>query len=213
MVIILVQLKKKFSTDAIIEKTKAQMNRVIIDVNNHANRDIELINDCTKRTRALLNDADKKMESFRQATQILRDTIAEAEKVGASGKKKVVVHEERLPDIPPVGKKTTNNPYIDPNAAYQVRNFTNNEMQGSLFDNEVEDSILKDETKITPEGAAYKEVPLIITKIYDDNPTQKSNKSLSEKVEKLFREGMKVEDIATELSCPTSEVEFIIDML
>ena len=56
MIVILIRFKKLFSTDAIIEKTKAQMNRVIMDVNNNANRDLELINESVensflKRTR------------------------------------------------------------------------------------------------------------------------------------------------------------------
>ena len=45
MIVILIRFKKLFSTDAIIDKTKSQMNRVIMDVNNNTNRDIELINE------------------------------------------------------------------------------------------------------------------------------------------------------------------------
>ena len=37
--------------------------------------------------------------------------------------------------------------------------------------------------------------------------------SLKDKVEKLFNQGMQVDAIADELSCPVSEVQFIIDML
>ena len=33
-----------------------------------------------------------------------------------------------------------------------------------------------------------------------------------DKVERLFNQGMQIEDIAAELSCSTSEVQFIIDM-
>ena len=213
MSVILIRFKKLFSTDSIIEKTKNQMNRVIIDVNSNANRDIELINEATKRTRALLNDSDKKMENFREATQRLRDMIAEAEKVtNNSGKKLVYVNEERLPDIKPVGKKNNTNGYINPDSSYRINSFSSTENQKSLFD-DVDTGILTDETIITPEGAAYKEVPLIITKIYDDTKTAKSNKPLKERVEKLFHEGMKVEDIAVELSCSISEVQFIIEML
>ena len=76
---------------------------------------------------------------------------------------------------------------------------------------------MKDETVVTPDGAAYKEVPLIVTKVYDDSKdavkNQNTNSSLKEKVEKLFNQGMQVDDIAQELSCPASEVQFIIDML
>ena len=223
MIVILIRFKKLFSTDSIIDKTKSQMNRVIMDVNNNANRDLELINESSRRLRALLNEADKKMENFREATQLLRTTIAEAEKV--------------------VKKKTA----IDPEASFRV-NKNMNFQQGSLFDEVAPEqkSVLKDETIVTPEGAAFKEVPLIITKVYDDKPkkeesqanvsstavkeyppkagasaaalsklstSQKSDSSLQEKVEKLFKQGMQIEDIAVELSCSTSEVQFIIDML
>ena len=204
MIVILIRFKKLFSTDSIIEKTKAQMNRVIMDVNNNANRDIELINESSRRLRALLNEADKKMENFREATQLLRDTIAEAEKSTRKNKK---------------------NFFIDPDSSYSV---TKNapSRQGSLFDDPVEKSIMKDETLVTQDGAAYKEVPLIVTKVYDEkiktkipaqeiqnNVSQNSDRSLKEKVEKLFNQGMQIEDIAAELSCPASEVQFIIDML
>ena len=214
MIIILVRFKKLFSTDSIIDKTKSQMNRVIMDVNNNANRDIELINESSRRLRALLNEADKKMENFKEATQLLRNSIAEAEKTVQKPKKNV---------------------YIDPDASYTV---TKNapSRQGSLFD-ETDDtvpkespkdqkSILKDETVVTQDGAAYKEVPLIITKVYDEKmnivktqqeaktiQSQTSDRNLKDKVEKLFRQGMQIDDIASELSCPASEVQFIIDML
>lgn len=217
MIVILVRFKKLFSTDAIIEKTKSQMNRVIMDVNNNANRDLELINESSRRLRALLNEADKKMESFREATQLLRDTIAEAEKAGRGRSVKTAfVESERFAEIKPVGQKAKKNPYIDPDASYKV-NKPSSIQQGSLFDEPEEKSILKDETVVTPDGAAYKEVPLIVTKVYDDSKdavkNQNPNSSLKEKVEKLFNQGMQVDDIAQELSCPASEVQFIIDML
>ena len=57
-------------------------------------------------------------------------------------------------------------------------------------------------------------MPLIISKVYEDkSANQKSNRSLKENVERLFKQGMQIDDIATELSCSTSEVQFIIDML
>ena len=206
MVVILVRFKNLFSTDSIIEKTKAQMNRVIMDMNNNANRDMELINESSKRLRALLSEGDKKMENFREATQLLRDVIAEAEKTGGGHNQKVTFAEnEKLSEIKPVGQKTKKNPYIDPDASYSI--------QGSLFDDPVEKSIIKDETVVRPDGAAYKEVPLISAKVYDDKPGSSTSSSLAEKVEKLFRQGMQIDDIAVELSCSTSEVQFIIDML
>lgn len=218
MIIILIRFKKLFSTDAIIDKTKSQMNRVIMDVNNNANRDIELINESSRRLRALLNEGDVKMEHFREATQLLRDTIAEAEKANSH-------------------HKETKNIFVDPDASYRLTDKVPAK-QGSLFDDPPvaeSKSILKDETVLTSSGAAYKEVPLIVTKVYDEKPVEKENQqakrtdnpqykaqftapktqsqTLKDKVEKLFKQGMQIDDIAMELSCPSSEVQFIIDML
>jgi len=221
MIVILFKFKKLFSTDSIIEKTKNQMNRMIIDVNNNANRDIELLNESSRRLRSLLNDAEKRMESFREASQLLRDMIAEAEKTaGKKGNKIFYVENERLSDIKTAAQKTKKrNPYIDPDSSYKINNTSGfnkgDDNQRSLFDDvENDNSIMKDETIVTQDGAAYKEVPLIITKVYDDKITanQKKQAPLKDKVEKLFAQGMQIEDIAAELSCSTSEVQFIIDM-
>lgn len=214
MIIILIRFKKLFSTDSIIEKTKAQMNRVIMDVNANANRDMELINEASRRLRALLNEADKKMESFREATQLLQNTIAEAEKSGRQ-------HHTNT------ASRTT----IDPDSTYRVRTVPPaTGVQQSLFDELDKEpekkSIIKDETIVTNDGAAYKEVPVINAASYDEKiaivkrqkeaaeeQKQKSDRSLKDKVERLFNQGMQIEDIAQELSCPVSEVQFIIDML
>lgn len=218
MLVILIKFKKLFSTESIIEKTKSQMNRVIMDVNNNANRDLELINESTRRTKALINEADKKMENFKEATEILRNMIAEAEKVSKKSNKSFIYSDiEGLANIKPVGyKEAYTKKEIDPEATFEI--IQNKEKgQGSLFDEQIEQSssIIKDETKVTADGAAFKEVPLIITKVYDDktNEIKKSSQPLNEKVEKLFRQGMQIDDIAAELSCSISEVQFIIDML
>lgn len=202
MVIILIKFKKLFSTDNIIEKTKKQMNRIVTDVNNNANRDIELINEATKRTKALINEADKKMNNFMEATQRLRDMIAEAEKVSNKSRRNIIVETNSE-------AKQHKNSNINPDSAYVVNK------QPSLFDDLEEKTILKDETIVTSDGAAYKEVPLIITKVFNDKIVDNKipPKALPEKVEKLFKTGMNIEEIAAELSCSISEVAFIIDML
>lgn len=225
LIILLFRFKKLFSTDSIIEKTRNQMNKMISDINNNANRDMELINDCSKRVRALLNESEKKMEQYRQATERLREMIAIAEKMDEEkGYSRVVVENQKVLDIKPVGQRKQDiisqryqeNVKVDPDASYQI-----NQQQGSLFD-DIEDnkkskSILKDETNVTPDGAAYKEVPLIITKIFDEKPvinkTEKMGKQLNENIRKLYNEGLEIEEIAKKLSCSITEVQFIIDML
>lgn len=216
MSIILFKFKKLFSTDSIIEKTRARMNQLISDINRNANTDIELLNESTRRIRSLLKDADEKMTAFNEATQRLREMIAETEKLTNKNRTKKIFVNNSLYDENPLKSSYSDKQkknqyiknYIDPDSSYEIKN---DDGQGTLFDEN--DMILKDETKITPEGAAYKEVPLIITKVYDDNAISENlNNSFNDKVAKLFANGMTVEEIATELKCSTSEVQFIIDM-
>lgn len=218
MIIILFKFKKLFSTDSIIEKTRDRMNKLIADINRNANNDIELLNESTRRIRVLLKDADEKMQSFNEATERLREMIAETEKVSKKSKIKriaesVIYSDAQKKSVQEKIKQKKNVPhektFIDPNSSYEV---TNNESLGALFDEN--DLVLKDETKVTAEGAAYKEVPLIITKVYDDNVALNANSdnSLGTKVSRMYANGMTVEEIALELDCSTSEVQFIIDM-
>ena len=218
MIIILFKFKKLFSTDSIIEKTRDRMNKLIADINRNANNDIELLNESTRRIRVLLKDADEKMQSFNEATERLREMIAETEKVSKKSKIKRIAESAIYSDaqkksVQEKNKQKKNVPhektFIDPNSSYEV---TNNESLGALFDEN--DLVLKDETKVTAEGAAYKEVPLIITKVYDDNVALNANSdnSLGTKVSRMYANGMTVEEIALELDCSTSEVQFIIDM-
>ncbi len=220
MIIILIKFKKLFSTEHIIEKTKKKLNMVINDVNNTTSRSIDLINESSKRTKALMNDADRKMDQFRQATQLLRELIAQVEQIEPKNQNKNLPFKSKNSDYSKP-KQTFNqaylgnkNPYINPNDAYEIKK-KDEEGQQLLFEDEASKSVLTDETKINSDGAAYKEIPLIITKIYDDEETskQKNNKNINNKVETLFRQGMNVEDIAAELSCSIAEVQFIIDML
>ncbi len=205
LLFVLIRFKKLFSTDGIIEKTKNQMNKVITDINSNANRDIELVNETSRRIKALMNDADKKMDQFRQASEMLRNTIAEADSaVKKTGRKTVYVQNERLSGITPVGKP---NPYVNPSAAYPTT-------QQSLFD-EAEEKV-EDEVNVREDGAAYKQVPLVVTKVYEDKPIGadgKASKSINKQVEKLYEQGLQIEEIAAELSCSISEVQFIIDFI
>lgn len=188
--ILLIRFKKLFSTDSIIEKTRLQMNNMIKDLNNNANRDMELINDSSKRVRALLSEADQKMEQFKQATNRLRDMIAVSEqKENQNVYRKT--ENKNVANIKPVGQP-------------EEETVT---LQNSLFN---------DETIVTPEGAAYKEVPVITTRIYEEKPVinkkEKNARDLNENILRLFNQGLEIEEIAKKLSCSITEVQFIIDM-
>lgn len=224
--VFLFRFKKIFSTEKIIEKTKLQMNRMLTDINGNASRNLELIRENTNRLKALLNDADRKMEQFREATQLLRNLISEAEKMNRStGKTPVFIETKKMEGIKPVGSRSRKS-QINPEDSYELAK----PQQRSLFDDEKPESAAKsifdDETTVTPDGAAYRHVPLVITKILDEEPVsqayeydgasspvvQTAKKDFSEQVWDLFNKGLQVEQIAAELSCTVTEVQLIIDM-
>ena len=219
MAVILIRFKKLFSTESIIEKTQDKMNKVIMDINNNANRDIDLINEKCREARTLLANADRKMNEFHQATQLLRNMIAEAE--STAGKKRKVYYEQERSNpsqkvlLSSQQKKSDNLNKISPEDAFSLSN-KSYDGQRSLFDDDFlasQENFLNDQTTVTSDGAAYKEVPLISAKLYSDKKIEENNHDiLKQKVAKLFAQGLTSEEIALKLSCSVSEVEFIIDM-
>ena len=202
----LVRFKRLFSTDKIIEKTEQKLNHLIKEIDMAADRDTYLARETSKRIKNQIEEAESKMELFKEATSRLRDMIAEADKINK-------------------GQKYTIQPAIDPESAYEINVSNKKPEQGNLFEQNNDTysdlrnkkSIQKNETIVTSDGAAIQEVPLIITKVYDDQPNKmteaEKKKNLSLNVRRLFSEGMSADEISKKLNCSITEVQFIIDLL
>lgn len=234
---LIIRFKKIFSTDSIVEKTRNQINNMVSEIDNITDRDIALINESTKRLKLFISDAEKKMHEFEEATNRLRDMIAQAEYIAKNAESNSFIYNEKhqvstsvnqrfynngsytKSEVKPVRKDILNKKNIDSyvkNSKQKIDPDSTFEIiteQDTLFDTN-QKSILTDETKVTSDGAAYKEVPLIITKVYDEKPVPSINKKsdLNDDVQRLYNQGYSVEQIATELSCSETEVQFIIDM-
>ena len=205
-IVLLIRFKKLFSTDKIIEKTEQTVNNFIKEIDMAADRDTFLAKETSKRIQNMLDDADRKMELFMEATSRLRDMIAEADRINK-------------------GQKYTLKPMVDPDSAYEVKIKNKKPEQGNLFEqtndtyspNTKPKSIQKEETVVTQDGAAYREIPLIITKVYDEQPhkltEEEKKKHMPELVRKMFQEGQSAEDIAANLNCSITEIQFIIDLI
>lgn len=228
-IVFLARFKKLFSTDSIIENTREELNLLLKDLDRAADRDIQLAEESSKRLKAAVEDAEKKMDLFIEASNRLKGMISEADKINKisnqnnslfqdfnkiSQKKTVQKKQVNSYIKNSTSKKTTS---VDPEAVYEVSKSN----QGDLFGN-IDDSVIlnlnNQETKVTEDGAAFKEVPLIITKVLDDEKVaaktavEEKQLSLEKKVNNLFNEGFSVEEIASKLSCSITEVQFIIDM-
>lgn len=203
--VFLIRFKRLFSTDQIIEKTEQKVNHFIKEIDMAADRDTYLAKETTKRIQNKLDEADRKMELFQEATNRLRDMIAEADKINK-------------------GQKYSFKPVVDPDSAYEITLKNKKPEQGNLFENTdtyskypKTKSIQKEETVVTPDGTAYREIPLIITKVLDDEPhkltDEEKKKKLPELVRKMFKDGASTEEIAANLNCSITEVQFIIDLM
>lgn len=204
-IVLLIRFKKLFSTDQIIENTRENVNKIIKDVDSATARNTYLTKEMQKRLEKLLEDAEARMEMFKEAASRLRDMIAEADRINKG--KAYTINPELT------------KPKIDPESAYELNIKSE---QGSLFDQSepekpAANSIQKNVTNVTEDGAAFREIPLIITKVFDEEPRKMTDeeikKNLDHLVRKLFDEGNSVEEIAKKLNCSITEIQFIIDML
>lgn len=188
--VFLIRFKRLFSTDQIIEKTEQKVNHFIKEIDMAADRDTYLAKETTKRIQNMLDDADRKMELFKEATNRLRDMIAEADKINK-------------------GQKYSFKPVVESDSAYEINIKNSKPEQGNLFEN--------NENVETQDRGNSHEIPLIITKVVDNQPhkltDEEKKKKMPELVRKMFREGVPAEEIAANLNCSITEVQFIIDML
>ncbi len=211
--VFLLKFRRLFSTDKIIEKTKARVNEIEKQINTITDRNLYIAKETKNNIETMLNDVDRKMDLFKEATQRLRSMISEADKINRLSNQSLSLHQDFSKISKPKSVKKVDQ--IDKDAVYSAN------IQGDLFISNEKLSILKDETKITPDGTAYKEVPLIHTNVLDDIPIFNSVESYVEskrkvsekKVKEKYLEGLNVEQIAAELKCSVVEVQFIIDML
>ena len=201
--ILLFRFKRIFSTDKIVEKTEQQLNHLIKEIDMAADRDTYLAKETSKRIKSEIEEAERKMELFQEATNRLRDMIAEADRINK-------------------GQRYTIKEVPDPEASYELKISNKKPEQGNLFEQNDTYSppskpIQKNETNVTPDGAAYHEIPLIITKVYDEQPAKMTpeeiKKNLPHIVRKKLDEGMTPEEIAANLNCSITEIQFIIDMM
>ena len=87
-----------------------------------------------------------------------------------------------------------------------------NSSQKSLFDQENYSVEKPAQVTVTDDGASYAEIPVVSPKVYrSETPLRVTRKDdLKTRILKLYDMGNSVEDIAAELSCSTTEVQFAL---
>ncbi len=189
-----VRFRKIFSTDSIVDKTRAAINKMIMDVNRNTERDINLVNDSSRRLKSMLDSADQKMLQFREASDRLRDMIAETDRIA------------RRPQQPARRGRgyvqAVGNGALP--GAQQASLFGDEQQQGHDF-----------QFSEASDGAAYRKDSAGAGQQNDSASVSKREpeESLPDRIRSLYEQGMGIEEIAAELSCSIVEVQLSIDIL
>lgn len=193
-----IKFKKRFSTDEVIEKAREDMNALLRSMQKNTVNNVNLVNDTIEKLEQARIAAERKVEQINKKIELLNKEVAMKQ-----------FHSDIQENIRPVENKK---PIVNPEAAYEVKI----PKQNNLFEHPIE---MKDETFVTPSGASYKEVPVITTKMYEDNGSGKAEvkkivpeQSIEDKVKYLLGNGYKVSDIASKLGLSETEVQFVIDL-
>ncbi|MBQ0051586.1 MAG: hypothetical protein KBT11_05915 [Treponema sp.] len=203
--------KKFFSTDEIIESTRAELEQMIDDVNRNASRNIDIIEDRIKELRSVIAEADrhlavaqvelKKQENlsvFQQRLNVEQRNFGNAnasvaEKYRRNSRSS---HSDDTYNITAEGSK-----HVQPSQPDLFSQVGNEIVSGTGTTFIVENH----ENPVT-------HVPVIGPNItYAENPVE-PKKSFSQLVKDLHTVGHSVEEIATELGSSITEVQLVLDM-
>ena len=96
------------------------------------------------------------------------------------------------------------------NIAFAGKEITNNSIQKSLFDDNSPIETVANVT-VNPDGTSYAGIPIVMPTVFaTDTPVQLKD-DLKSRIVRLYEQGKSIDEIAAELSCSTTEVQFVID--
>jgi hypothetical protein len=182
---------KIFSTNDIIENTRSELNKMILDINRNTERDITLIEDRIKTLKDIIAEADKRIALAKSEAE--RKNV-----VAAYGK---VIDSAVAGQISPVAAAA--NRYRR-NASSEGHRNTDTGAQSELFGGGMNTTGQQETAPI--------EAPVPGPKVYmSDNPVV-VKKDFNTEVGERYERGETIEEIATALSRSITEVQFALDM-
>lgn len=198
---------KIFSTADIIENTRNELNKMIIDVNRNAERNINLIEDRIKTLKELIAEADKRV-TLAQSEEQKKAIESEYRKTLRSASAAASMAAGGLSSAAQAAGRYKRNAQSVP--ANTIRQET--DIQTDLFAAAEPEVKIDQPVHIEPDGTAYKTVPVITPKVFvSDNPV-KIKKDFNTEVKERYEQGETVEEIAAALSSSITEVQFALDM-
>jgi hypothetical protein len=192
------KFKKIFSTDDIIEKTRDELNHMIIDVNKNADRNITLIEDRIRELKLVTAEADRHLA-------IAKSEIEKEQKAKQiESKIESKTHPRSAKSINP-----------DTLLVTPTQKYVREQKQGDLFvlNDKSSDVEAATKTKVKPqnESGVVKEIPIITPQVYLSDTPIEPKKDFKTRVKELYSKGKDAEQISEELGRSVQEVKFALE--
>lgn len=205
------KFKKLFSTDDVIEKTRNELNRMIVEVNRNAERNITLIEARISDLKSIIVQADSHVS-------LLKSEIEKSNAISAYKSKieKTVHSKNTVPQFKVEAYRKNsmqNQQKITSDSAFELtQSALEKNGQQNLFRDERSQPFGIQAVNVSEDGNSFKEVPVLGNNVHiTDNPIT-LKKSFNAEVNERYLRGETVEEIAASLSRSVTEVQFALDM-
>lgn len=205
------KFKKLFSTDDVIEKTRNELNRMIVEVNRNAERNITLIEARISDLKSIIAQADSHVS-------LLKSEIEKSNAISAYKSKieKTVHSKNTVPqfNVEAYRKNSMQSQQkITSDSAFELtQSALEKNGQQNLFSDERSQPFGIQTVNVSEDGNSFKEVPVLGNNVHiTDNPIT-LKKSFNAEVNERYLRGETVEEIAASLSRSVTEVQFALDM-
>lgn len=211
-IVFLLKFKSLFSTEDIIEKTRSELNKLVMDINNNTDRNITVYNESSRNLKKIIAEAESKVNLLENRIKLLNDEIQKNNltnvlQTNISQKKKSSHKIQEVANAYKNNGITSKSSFSLTDAGKEI---TNNSIQKSLFDDNSSVDTVANVT-VNPDGTSYAGIPIVMPTVFaTDTPVQLKD-DLKTRIVKLYEQGKSIEEIAAELSCSTTEVQFVID--
>lgn len=208
-----IRFKHLFSTEGLVEETRAEINRIIKDINSNTWQAVNLIDGKIRQLQTAAADIDEHIEKAKKLLKSKEFKAVEKQSLKAGIEKIESLASESRGIIQRTSSKT-----FDPgNRAYEVL------QQGmpDLFDDLPQSNsggnfpTSGGEVVVRNDGASYAKVPVVEMKEVEESSSNQEHEEKTDfptKVRALNNEGKSLSEIASILGCSPVEVELVLNI-
>ena len=224
-IVFLRKFRKLFTTENIIEDTKAELNKLVADFQKNVHLAITVSDEHSRQLKALIAEAEKKikllndMESRNLSASALRDAISNGGAGNTASGPSVRSPKKKAIDS---YQKNKGRNKISADSSFALTSKASSDITGendrTLFDEEDSSSVSNGmiDTKVTVNvqrnGDSWAEIPVITPEVYVNEKPVVPKKDKKSQIVELYDLGHTIEEISSELNMTDTEVQFALSL-